>query len=58
MWTEEMGARAGQLSEHGEERRLLSARERGQRVEHGIHEREGLGLLREVTGTEERHCCA
>lgn len=58
MWPEEMWIGGGQLRQDGEEGRLLSMWNRWECVEHGVHKREGLGLLSQVARREEGDGCA
>ena len=53
MWTEEVGIRRGKFRQYGEEWGLLGMWDRWEGIQHGVHEREGLRLLREITGREE-----
>ena len=53
MWAEEVGIGGGKLRQYGKEGRLLGMWDGGEGIEHRIHEREGLRLLREITGRKE-----
>ena len=53
MRTKEVWVGRCKFGEHGEEGRLLGVRDRWKGVKHWVHEREGLGLLSQITGREE-----